>query len=220
MKKLILALTIIAAVSVAALGDIPSPNRKPRVTPTPVKVVVDTTKPAPTPKKEVLEEYNGTIRVFFDTKEPVPVLEIRKSSLEKLIASNGEASDSPVVASSNNGSGFTMGQTLVSGVLFSVAFIVGGVWIFRARGGSRTAAGLLLGAVLGGATVTLANSPPDYVVRLTSRVFNPNTKAYGWAENKVKIRLMSEDPAQARFRRDDVVLIVPYIDKENRNEEE
>lgn len=220
MKKLILALTAIAILAIAALADIPSPNKKPRVKPTPVKVVVDTTKPAPTPKKEVVEEYNGSIRVIFDTKEPIPVLEIKKSALEKLVASNGEAADSPVLASSNSGSGFTMGQTLVSGVLFSLAFIVGGVWIFRARGGSRTAAGVLLGALVGGATMTFANSPPDYVVRLTSRVFSPSTKAYGWAENKVKIRLMNEDQDTARFRRDDVVLIVPYIDKENRNEEE
>lgn len=220
MKNLILAIIVIAAASAAALADIPNPNGSPRPKRTPIHVVIEPPAPSPTPeKKAALEEYNGSIRVIFDKNETVPVLEIRRSVVQKLMASNGE-SGPVVLADTGSAGGFTMGQTLVSGVLFSLAFIVGGVWIFRARGGSRTAAGIILGALVGGATVAMANTPPDYVIRLTSRVFSENTKAYGWAENDVKIRLVGEERPSARFGRDDVVLKVPNVEKEKKSDEE
>lgn len=205
------------ALAVSAMADIPSPNRSPRPTP---RSTVATAKIEPTPApgpKPRLTEYNGVIRIYFDKTVDVPVLEIREGAMQRLLASDGESVDNETLAAGSHG--FSPTQTIVSGALFSLAFIVGGIWIFRSKGSSKTAAGMLLGVALGGGTMVFANAPPDYVVTLTSRVFNKNTTMYGYAKNKVKIRVVEEKEYINGDARDDVILRVPKIQSEGEGEE-
>jgi hypothetical protein len=216
MKNTLFVSLCIAVFAVTGFADIPGPRKSPK--PTPQTVVVNTKTPDPTPApgpKGSLAEYNGIIRVVFDRtgKLDVPVLEVRQSAVEKLLASNHEDGVIENMAAAP-ARAFSPTQTIVSGTLFSVAFIVGGIWIFRSKGTSKTAAGVLLGAALGAGTIVLANSPPPSVVTLTSRVFNKNTTVYGYAKNKVKIKLVEEREYINGDARDDVVLIVPNADKE------
>jgi len=218
MKRIFLVLPLLTLISVNAFADIPGGRRTPKPTPKTVIITEATPKPTPEPgAKPKLAEYNGTIRIYFSREagkdEDVPILEIRRSAVEKLLASNGEGVTLENLAEKTEGPGFTPSQTIVSGTLFSLAFIFGGVWIFRSKGASKTGAGLVLGAVLGAGTVVLGNSPPDYVVKLTSRIFDKNTRAYGYAKNKVKIRLVEENEYASGVR-NDVLLIVPKDDSE------
>lgn len=216
MNKIFFFLLALSMFSVDAFADIAGGRRVPKPTPTPVT----TATPQPTPAvaaKPKLAEYNGNIRIYMSRKagqEDVPVLEIRRTAVEMLLASNGEGVTLDNLAENNRGPGFSPLQTIVSGTLFSLAFILGGVWIFRSKGASKTAAGVLLGAALGSGTVVLANSPPDYVVKLTSRIFDKNTRAYGYAKNKVKIRLVDESEYGSNVR-DDVLLVIPKDESED-----
>jgi hypothetical protein len=213
MKKRFLILIAVLIFGVNAFADIPNPNRTPRPTPKVHEVVIDTTKPTPAPAKVVPAEYNGVIRVYIDRsgKVDVPILEVRRSAVERLMAANGEGISLETLAAAP---GISATQTIVSGTLFSLAFIVGGIWIFRAKSSSKTAAGILLGAALGAGTIVLANAPPDSVVTLTSRIFNRSTLAYGYAKNKVKIKLIPEKDYISGETRDDVILIVPRVETE------
>jgi hypothetical protein len=198
-----------------ALADIPNPNRTPRPTPKVHEVKINTAEPTPAPAgKAVPSEYNGVIRVYVDRsgKIEVPVLEVRRSAVERLMAANADGVSLETLAAAP-GTRFSATQTIVSGTLFSLAFIVGGIWIFRAKGNSKTAAGILLGVALGAGTIVLANAPPDSAVTLTSRIFNRSTLAYGYATNKVKIKLIEEKEYIDGNARDDVVLIVPQVEE-------
>jgi hypothetical protein len=216
MKRIIFAILCTAVFCVHAFADIPGPNKRPRPTPKSTVSVTKTPEPTPAPgPKGSLAEYNGVIRVVFDRtgKIDVPVLEVRQSAVERLLASNLEGGVIENIAAAP-ARAFSPLQTIVSGTLFSLAFIVGGIWIFRSKGPSKTAAGVLLGAALGAGTIVLANAPPDSIVTLTSRVFNKNTTVYGYAKNKVKIKLVEETEYINGDTRDDVVLIVPNPDNE------
>lgn len=212
MKRTVFVLCALITLSVGASADIPNPGRSPRPTP---KSTVSTTKIEPTPAsgpKPRLAEYEGVIRIYFDKTVDVPVLEIREGAMQRLLASNGESIDNETIAGASRG--FSPTQTIVGGALFSLAFIVGGIWIFRSKGSSKTAAGMLLGVALGGGTMVFANAPPDYVVTLTSRVFKSSTTMYGYAKNKVKIRVVEEKEYINGDARDDVVLRVPKVQTE------
>jgi hypothetical protein len=218
MKRVFIFLTLLALFSINAFADIAGGHRTPKPTPAATVVPVATAQPTPEAGPQGhLAEYNGTIRIYFSREAgkdaDVPVLEIRRSAVEKLMASNGEGLTMENLAENTGGSGISSAQTIVSGTLFSLAFILGGVWIFRSGGRSKTAAGIMLGVVLGAGTVVLANSPPDYVVKLTSRIFDKNTRAYGYARNNVKIRLVDEKEYASSVR-NDVLLIVPKDDSE------
>lgn len=216
MKKITFLLLYMAAFAVTGFADISGPRKSPKPTPQSTISVTKTPEPTPAPgPKATLAEYNGVIRVVFDRtgKIEIPVLEVRQSAVERLLASNLEGGDTENIALVK-GPGFSPTQTIVSGTLFSLAFIIGGIWIFRSKGSSKTAAGILLGAAIGAGTIVLANAPPDGVVTLTSRVFNKNTTAYGYAKNKVKIKLVEEKEYINGDARDDVVLIVPNPDKQ------
>ena len=218
MKRKFLILIAVLILGVNAFADIPSPNRTPRPARTPVNMNAEIEKanPSPTPAlaKVVPAEYNGVIRLYIDRsgKVDVPVLEVRRSAVERLMAANGDGASLETLAA-ESAPGINATQTIVSGTLFSLAFIVGGIWIFRSKGNSKTAAGILLGVALGAGTVVLANSPPDYAVTLTSRIFGRSTNAYGYAKNKVKIRLVPEKEYIDGDARDDVVLIVPQVEE-------
>lgn len=218
MNKIFFFMLALSMFSADAFADIAGGRRVPKPTPTPVTTATPEATPAVGPKPK-LAEYNGNIRIYLSRevgKEGgVPVLEIRRTAVEMLLASNGGNISREDLAGTDRSPGVSSAQTIVRGTLFSLAFIVGGIWIFRSKGTSKTAAGVLLGAALGAGTVVLANSPPDYVVTLTSRIFAKNTRAYRYAKNKVKIRLVEEREYAEGNTRDDVVLIVPKDESED-----
>lgn len=178
---------------------------------------LDTPKPSPTAAQQMPEkEMPGKmyIRVRSDVKEPT--LTIKRSTLKRLRAALDEADDAQTLAENNEGHfNFSRAQTIVSGLFFSLAFIFGGVRMFRAKGKSSKAATALISLAIlsAGAGIAFANTPPSYVISLTSRIFNKSTYAYGWAEGDVKIKI-SDDNSQ----RYDIRLEIPDGEK-NRNEE-
>lgn len=197
MKKILFLLGILTLFSANAFADIRLP---------------DTPKPTPAEKEITGKMY---IRVKSDVKEPT--LTIKQSTLKQLRAAIDEADDAQTLAENNEGRfNFTRTQTIVSGLFFSLAFIFGGVWMFRAKGKSSKIAVSLIGlAVLSaGAGVAFANTPPSYVISLTSRIFDKSTYAYGWAEGNVKIKI-SDDNSQ----RYDIKLEIPNGEKDKRNDE-
>jgi len=215
MKTKLLIVIALLLLSVNAFADIANPNRTPRPTPRVNDVKMKTAEPTPAPGGKVVPaEYNGVIRVYVDRsgKIDVPVLEVRRSAVERLMAANREGVSLETLAAAP-APGISATQTIVSGTLFSLAFIVGGIWIFRSKGNSKTAAGILLGVALGAGTIALANSPPPSAVTLTSLIFNRSTLAYGYAKNKVKIKLVEEKEYIDGDARDDVVLIVPQVEE-------
>jgi hypothetical protein len=216
MKRSVFMIFCMGVFTINGFADVPGPRKSPKPTPQSTVSVTKTPEPTPAPgPKGRLAEYNGIIRVVFDRtgKVEVPVLEVRQSAVERLLASNLEGGNIENTAAAP-ARAFSPTQTIVSGTLFSLAFIIGGIWIFRSKGTSKTAAGVLLGTALGAGTIALANSPPPSLVTLTSRVFNRNTTVYGYAKNKVKIKLVEEMEYINGDARDDVVLIIPNPDNE------
>lgn len=177
MKKLFLFLSLILLTNIVR-ADIPRPE------------------PSKTPKPEKETSAQLFISVRSETKEPTLI--INRSTLKQLRAALDEAETDQDYA--ENESSFSRSQMLVSGMFFSFAFIVGGVWMFRSKGkSSKTAMILLVFAAIGaGTTVVFANAPPPEVVSLTSRIFNKSTKLYGYARGNIKIKI-SDDGDDSRI---------------------
>lgn len=156
------------------------------------------------------------IRVKSDVKEPTLI--VKRGSLSRLRAAIDEADDSDrqTLAENTGSSNFSRTQTIVSGLFFSLAFIFGGVWMFRSKGASsKFAAPIIVLAILSaGAGIVFANTPPPFAVELTSRIFSPTTYAYGWAEGDIKIKISDEDMRGYDFR-----LEIPDAENKNRNDE-
>lgn len=175
-------------------------------------------KPSPSPKKEASAENEIPgrlhIRVRSDVKEPVLV--IKRDTLSRLRAAIDEADDAQRQTLAGGASfNFSRTQTIISGLFFSLAFVFGGVWMFRAKGKSSKLAMSLIGLAIlsAGAGAILANTPPPYAVSLTSRIFSQSTYAYGWAEGDIKIKISDEE-----MRGYDFQLHIPDAEKNAKNE--
>ena len=216
MKKLIFIICALAALSINSFADIPGPGKKPRPTQRTLKLE---TRPGPTPAPDATPsptplpaEYTANMGIYFNKDEKIPVLNIRRAALQKLMASGGDQLEVENTADLGaSGPMITPLQTIISGGLFSLAFVFGGVWMFRSRGKSRVGAGaMVIIAITGIGATVFANSPPPRVVTITSRIFDRSTLAYGFAHNKVKIRIIEEkDFTSGYSNRSDVELIVP-----------
>lgn len=199
MKKIFNSMLLLVVLASYALADIRPGNR--------------IIKPKPSEEKE----FSGKmyIRVKSDVKEPTLI--VRRSSLSRLRAAIDEADDAEKLTLAENTGDFNFSrtQTIISGLFFSLAFIFGGVWMFRAKGKPSKLAMSLIGLAIlsAGAGVVFANTPPPFAVELTSRIFSPTTYAYGWAEGDIKIKISDED------REYDFVLQIPDAEKKNRNDE-
>lgn len=158
--------------------------------------------PRPEPSKMPKAEKEATVNLVIDTRSEMkePTLIINRKTLKQLRAALDEAEtnagfaenvdETPV--SENR---FSRSQTLVAGAFFSLAFIVGGVWMFRTKNKpSKIVLGLIIFAVFGaGTTVVFANAPPPEAYRLTSRIFSKLTKTYGFATGNVKVKIVEGD---------------------------
>lgn len=206
MKKILSSILLLLMSASFAFADISPGNSK-------IKP-----KPKPTGAQEPEKVISGKmyIRVRSDAKEPI--LTINRSTLNRLRAAIDEADDAQqqaLATSDERYFNFSRAQTIVSGLFFSLAFVFGGVWMFRAKGKSpKLAMSLIALAVLSAsAGVAFANTPPSYVVSLTSRIFSQSTYAYGWAEGNIKIKIVDDDSD-----RYDVSLQIPDVEKNTRDE--
>ena len=158
--------------------------------------------PRPEPSKTPKSEKETTVKLFINARSEMkePTLVINRKTLKQLRAALDEAETNADFAENvdeapapeNN---FSRSQTLVAGTFFSLAFIVGGVWMFRTKGKSpKIALGLIVFVVFGaGATVVFANAAPPEAYMLTSRIFSKLTKSYGYATGNVKVKIVSGD---------------------------
>jgi hypothetical protein len=164
--------------------------------------IVQADVPRPEPSKTPKSEKETTVKLFINARSEMkePTLVINRKTLKQLRAALDEAETNAdfaekideTPAPQNN---FSRSQTLIAGMFFSLAFIVGGVWMFRTKGKSpKIAIGLIIFAVFGaGTTVVFANAPPPEAYRLTSRIFSRLTKTYGYATGNVKVKIVSDD---------------------------
>lgn len=200
MRKLLIFFAFITLFSTFALADIP-----------PVK-------PKPTPKssEEQGKEVRGKIFISLNNDKKEPVLTIKPGTLKQLRAAIDEADDARSETALASGNfNFSRMQTIFSGTFLSFALILGGVWMFRRKEkASKLAVSLGALAVFGiGTALVFANTPPPNIVGLTSRIFNKDTKAYGYAKGDVKI-VISDNKSE----RYDIVLEIPKDGSDNNSE--
>ena len=145
-------------------------------------------KPTPKPPKSI--DTMLSVRINRDAKEAKLI--IPRSQLKQLRAELDEMDDSD---DANASLGFTRSQTIASGMLFSLAFLFGGVWFARS-GKIRSASGkaLAIGSVLflsgGIATIVLGNAgPPPDARHLTGKFFSPAVNSYKYGSGKIKLEV-------------------------------
>lgn len=171
--------------------------------------------PKPTAKTKKTEEFPGKLYIRVRSEAKQPTLTVNRRTLKRLRAALDEADDSPNLAG-GAGFNFSRTQTVFGGLFFSLAFVTGGVWLFRAKEKpSKTAMSIVGLAVCGAcAAVIFANTPPPSVVSLNSGIFDKSTRAYGWAEGDVKIRVSDDTRDNSDF-----YLEIPKGGRDNDSEE-
>ena len=203
MKKTFFVSLCMAAFVISAFADIPGPNKRPR--PTPQSTVITTKTPEPTPapgpKPEVVREAQMTIALSSWSEQPTLV--ITKAMVDKI---NAAARDKGIeTAGTTGGSGTFSTQTIVGGLLLSLAFVFGGVWLARSKGQvSKPALGVMLAAIFGAtATLVIGNVPPPKRMALSSGIFNEQVMKSQIAAGKVKIMIVDYET------KDDISLVIP-----------
>jgi hypothetical protein len=190
MKKLSSSLVLIAALALVALADVRLPD-------------------TPKPKQSKSIDTRLQIRLSQDAKETT--LRIPKSQIKQLRAELDDVDDADATASVS----FSKTQTVVSGLFLSLAFVFGGVWLARSRGGqsetktSKTlvvGAGLFLTAAM--TTIAFANvGPPPETRSITGKLFSNSVHAYKRASGKIKLEISDEIS--------EIELIVPDVKTPN-----
>lgn len=188
MKKVLFSIVFLLLVSSFALADIARPDepRKPRV----------------------VSQSDVRLRINVRSEATEPTLTIKRSALKQLRAAIDEAeADENYAEKTVPVSSIARSQTIIGGIFFSLAFIVGGVWMFRTKGkSSKIITGFLVIVFIGaGATLVFANAVPPHLVSLTSRIFAKDTKAYGFATGKAKLRIIDDRTASGY----DVIFDIP-----------
>ncbi|HEX8737419.1 MAG TPA: hypothetical protein VF721_18945 [Pyrinomonadaceae bacterium] len=196
MKKLFSSIALIAAFALVALADVRLPD-------------------TPTPKQS--KKIDTWLHISIDKDAKEARLVIPKSQLKQLRAELEQIDDADATASL----GFSKTQTIVSGLFLSLAFVFGGVWLARSRGGgtSRTkanktlvvGAGLFLTGAL--ATIAIANvGPPPEARSITGKIFSSGVHTYKQASGKIRLETSDEDRG--------IELIVPDVKSDGRTGEE
>ncbi len=177
MKKLLLiaALALLAATS--ALADVPRPDRS----------------PAAKSKGGLLN-----MDIKLDRKATEATLYIPKSQLKALRAELDQLDDNGSTAAVSDGDTTHRVQTVVSGTLLSLAFVFGGVWLFRS-GRVSTKMGkslVVLAAVIGfasAASFVYANAgPPSEARSISGKMFSQAVHIYGFGYGKVRLAATDE----------------------------
>ncbi|MDQ3800361.1 MAG: hypothetical protein M3384_12995 [Acidobacteriota bacterium] len=192
MKKLFSSIALIALFAVVAFADVRLPD-------------------TPTPKQSKKIDTRLRISISKDAKEAR--LRIPKSQVQQLRAELDQLDESEPNATAVVTSGFSRTQTIVSGLFLSLAFVAGGVWLARSRGGksgTKTATALIVGAGLSltgaMATIAFANvGPPPEPRSLTGKIFSNSVHVYKQASGKIRLEISDETDA--------IELIVPETAK-------
>jgi hypothetical protein len=195
MKKLFSSMALIAAFALVAFADVRLPD-------------------TPTPKES--KKIDTWLHISIDKDAKEARLIIPKSQLKQLRAELEQMDDSDATASLS----FSKTQTVVSGLFLSLAFVFGGVWLARSRGGGSgtkanktlvVGAGLfLIGAMT---TMVIANvGPPPEARSITGKIFSSGVHTYKQASGKIKLETSDADRG--------IELIVPDVKSDARTGEE
>lgn len=196
MKKILLLSAILALFSIAALADIRPPQ-------------------TPTPKKNSQKSIDTSLLIYIKKDAEEAKLIIPKSQLKQLRAELEQLDDSSDKTASLS---FTRTQTIVSGMLLSLAFVFGGVWLTRSRKiDTKASKTLVICSVLflSGtvATIVYANAgPPPEARRITGKMFSEAVHLYKTGSGKIKLE--TSDTVKSP------TLIVPDVPKEQKNTDE
>jgi hypothetical protein len=195
MKKLFSSVALIALFALIAFADVRLPD-------------------TPTPKQSKKIDTRLRISISKDAKEAR--LRIPKSQIQMLRAELDELDGGESTATAATTFSFSRTQTIVSGLFLSLAFVAGGVWLARSRGGgdrseTKTAKTLIAGAGLfltgAMATIAFANvGPPPEARSLTGKIFSNSVHVYKQASGKIKLETADETYG-------DIELIVPEAAK-------
>lgn len=182
MKKIIYLAAILMLGSITSLADVPDPSKYPKRTPKPKPGVVT----------------NMSIRL--DSNATEAKLIIPKAQLKQLRAELDEPDD----ADNNTATaGVSRTQTIVSGVLLSMAFAFGGIWFVRSRKAMAPGKNFVVLAALAGiasaATLVYANvGPPPEARTISSKMFSETMHRYKGGWGRVTIE-SSTDADQIEF---------------------
>lgn len=176
-NSLVWAAGVVLAASLSASADIPNPKVYPRP------------KEQPTPGAEV------RLRIEQDYSTNEARLIIPREVLNQLRAEGeGGAQASPSAGLLGEGPGET--QTVVAGLFLSLAFVLGGVWLVRARraGGATARAALGVAGLMvlcgAGAAAVYANAPAvPPARRLDSNILVNDAKRRG-AAGRVRVEVI------------------------------
>ncbi len=197
MKKTFFLLTISLLFTFVAFADVRLP---------------DMSTPKPTPK---IKQTDATMRITLDKNATETVLKLNKSSLKQLRAAIDEIEDdsTDTRAEVRNASS---PQTIIGGLFLSLAFVFGGVWMFRSKP-SKTVVGLfIIVSCLITTTFVFANiAPPMGVRKLSNKTFSEEVNSYGFASGNIKIQI-SDNKSMSK----DVELIVPAPQNNSNSDEE
>jgi len=184
MRRAVLFFALVISFASVALGDVPRPPDKP-------------SKPA----KSI--DTSLSIRIDSDAKEARLI--IPRDQIKQLRAEldQVDGGDNSAVASS-----FSSTQTIVSGTLLSLAFVLGGMWFVRS--GHRHSKAVIATAILltcgSIATLVYGNAgPPSEARSITGKMFTQSVHMYkaGWGAIKLEVSDEATTP----------VLIVPDAPK-------
>jgi hypothetical protein len=195
MKRIFSLCALAAMFSMAAFADVRLP---------------DTPKPTPAPKEKKSLDSNFRISIQKDAKEArllIPKDQIKelRAQLDELDGGAGNTASWRV----------TRGQTIVSGLFLSLAFVFGGVWLARTRkNGVKPNKTVIAGAVLflcgACATLVFANAgPPPEARSITGKMFTPAVHLYKFGYGKVKVETSDDD---------EIELIVPDVPDDKKSD--
>lgn len=152
----------------------------------------------------------GSLTAFADEAPPPKVVKSMRSSMRIQVSYDDNAREAKLVIPQKdwkrlraeidgdnsmnalNRFGLTRTQTVMGGVLLSMAFVFGGVWIVRNRGTNKNkviigvALLMLCGAI---ASVSFANVPPPQVTSLNDSVLSELAKTEG-ATGTIRIEVV------------------------------
>jgi len=136
----------------------------------------------------------GKMYIDLRSDVKVPTLKIRREVLDSLRASLDQGTESDTAATT----GFGVGRlnTIVAGALLSLALVFAGFLVIRGSGRlAKLAVPLVIVAAGGlGALTMYANTPPPKFFKITTRIFDPNTKNYGYISDGVVIKVIDRTP--------------------------
>lgn len=177
MKQLLCTTAFVLIAAAAAFGDIARPDSTPKRTPKPKQV-------------------DASMTIRMDENVKTATLRIPRSQLRQLSAELEQMADENDTAASATG-GISRTQTVVSGMLLSLAMAFGGMWFVRSGKASSTGKTLVVFALVAGigsaATIAYANAgPPSSLRTISSTLFDK--KAFGyWNEAFGKIKIEVTD---------------------------